>query len=236
MLIDVQFLPSASGWPGLAAAAGLAEDLGYTRVWLFDHLAASSLNVEAAMLECCTTLGALAAVTSRIGLGTLVANVANRYPAVLALAVATAQHISGGRVVAGLGAGAAPGSRWATEHDAAGIALVADAAERHDAVVRQIEAIRAATDTPVIVGVNSTALAGIAGQRADGINVRLSAERAGELIATARDAAGDRAVEVSAYTVDDGAGIRQRATALGIDRLILVTTPDRFIDAQPAPG
>lgn len=109
MLVDVQFLPSASGWPGLAAAAGLAEDLGYTRVWLFDHLAASSLNVEAAMLECCTTLGALAAVTSRIGLGTLVANVANRYPAVLALAVATAQHISGGRVVAGLGAGAARG-------------------------------------------------------------------------------------------------------------------------------
>ncbi len=132
--------------------------------------------------------------------------------------------------------GAAPGSRWAAEHEAAGIVLAADAGERHQAVVRQIEAIRAVTDTPVIVGVNSAALAGIAGHHADGVNVRLSAERAGELIATAQGAAGDRAVEVSAYTVDDGDGIRDRATALGIDRLILVTTPDRFVDGQPAPG
>ena len=233
MLIDVQFLPSSSGWAGLLQAATTAEELGYGRVWLFDHLAASSLRADAPMLECCTTLGALAAATSTIGLGTLVANVANRYPAVLALAVATAQDISGGRVIAGIGAGAAPGSRWAAEHEAAGITLLADEGDRHMAVAHQIEAIRNVTRAPVIVGVNSVALAGLAGRYADGVNVRLTGRSCAEFISAAREASGDRPFEISAFTVEYSAETHARALELGVERVVMVTPPERFVEDRP---
>jgi alkanesulfonate monooxygenase SsuD/methylene tetrahydromethanopterin reductase-like flavin-dependent oxidoreductase (luciferase family) len=56
-------------------------------------------------LECFALLGALAAETQRIAIGTLVARATLRPPAVLAHSFATVQRISGGRVIAGVGAG-----------------------------------------------------------------------------------------------------------------------------------
>ena len=56
-----------------------------------------------------TLIGALAARTSKLRLGTLVSPVTFRHPAVVAKAAATADHISGGRVEVGMGAG------WMTE-------------------------------------------------------------------------------------------------------------------------
>src|SRR3954454_5759584 len=127
------------------------------------------------MLECFTLLGALAAATTTIGLGAVVANVANRHPAVLPAAASSVQRISGGRFTLGLGAGTAPESKWSGEHVVRGIPLHHDIEDRHAAVGRQIRAIR---DLPeamkVIVGVNSVRLATVAGNVADGINVRTS--------------------------------------------------------------
>lgn len=60
---------------------------------------------DAAKLEPFTVLAAIAAVTSRLRLGTLVAGNAFRYPAVLAQTVSTLDHISGGRITLGIGAG-----------------------------------------------------------------------------------------------------------------------------------
>src|SRR5271154_6612611 len=57
------------------------------------------------MLESLTTLAALAASTSRIRLGTLVASATYRHPAVFAKAFATLDQRSNGRTIVGLGAG-----------------------------------------------------------------------------------------------------------------------------------
>jgi alkanesulfonate monooxygenase SsuD/methylene tetrahydromethanopterin reductase-like flavin-dependent oxidoreductase (luciferase family) len=167
-------------------------------------------------------LGALAATTTTIGLGTLVANVANRHPAVLAAAASSVQRISDGRVTLGLGAGTSPNSKWSEEQQVRDIPLKSDIADRHAAVVEQVRLIRALPEPmPIIIGVNSVRLATIAGQVADGINVRLTNERAGEYIEAARDAAGDRPFEVSGWTFDEVDDVHDRVEELGLDRLVL---------------
>ena len=81
---------------------------------------------ERGALDAWTTIAALAAVTTRLRLGTLVSPATFRHPAVLAKSVVTADHVSGGRVELGLGAG-----WWEREHEAFGIPLppVAPAAD-----------------------------------------------------------------------------------------------------------
>ncbi|MCW4029855.1 MAG: TIGR03560 family F420-dependent LLM class oxidoreductase [Candidatus Bathyarchaeota archaeon] len=78
-----------------------AEQLGYDSVWLDDHL----MYKEMPILESWSTLSALAAVTSRIRLGTMVTCNLHHNPAVLAKAAATLDCISDGRLEFGLGAG-----------------------------------------------------------------------------------------------------------------------------------
>ncbi|MCW4001132.1 MAG: TIGR03560 family F420-dependent LLM class oxidoreductase [Candidatus Bathyarchaeota archaeon] len=77
------------------------ERLGYDSVWLDDHL----MYGDTPILECWTTLSALAAQTSKIRLGTMVTCTAHRNPALLAKAAATLDVISGGRLELGLGSG-----------------------------------------------------------------------------------------------------------------------------------
>ena len=77
------------------------ERLGYDSVWLDDHLMFGSTPI----LECWTKLSALAAITSRIRLGTMVTSNAFRNPALTAKMAATVDVISGGRFELGLGAG-----------------------------------------------------------------------------------------------------------------------------------
>jgi probable F420-dependent oxidoreductase len=73
------------------------ESLGYSSVLVADHFAGQ--------WEPMTTLAAAAAVTTRIGVGSLVYDVDYRHPIVYARAAATLQQISGGRCEFGLGAG-----------------------------------------------------------------------------------------------------------------------------------
>jgi alkanesulfonate monooxygenase SsuD/methylene tetrahydromethanopterin reductase-like flavin-dependent oxidoreductase (luciferase family) len=222
MKIDIQYSPGANDWSVLRDAILRAEADGYDTTWVFDHFDGEMIQGDRPMLECFTLLGALAAVTTTIGLGTLVANVANRHPAVLASAASSVQRISGGRLTLGLGAGTAPNSRWSVEHAARDIPLHSDIADRHAAVVEQIRQVRALSEpTPIILGVNSVRLASIAGQIADGINVRLTNERAGEFVKAARDAAADRPFEVSGWTFGDVDDVRDQADELGLDRIVL---------------
>ena len=79
----------------------LAEALGYDSVWICDHL----YNGLYPVLECFTTLAAVAAITERIRLGTLVISTPIRNPAVLAKMAATLDIISEGRLEFGIGAG-----------------------------------------------------------------------------------------------------------------------------------
>ena len=126
VITDIQFTAGRNDWPALRDAVRRAEDDGYTTTWVFDHFDGSMIGGDRPMLEAFTLLGALAASTSTIGLGTLVANAANRHPALLALAASSVQRISGGRLTLGIGAGTGPGTRWSREHDERGIALHAD--------------------------------------------------------------------------------------------------------------
>lgn len=77
------------------------ERLGYDSVWLDDHLMYNNTPI----LECWTTLSALAASTSTIRLGIMVACNTHRNPALLAKAAATLDVLSEGRLEFGIGSG-----------------------------------------------------------------------------------------------------------------------------------
>ncbi len=92
-------------WPELAGMAGLAEDIGLDSIWVGDHYLYRDDGHARGPWEAWTQLAALAAVTSRVELGPLVAATAFHQPAVLAKFAATVDEISGGRLILGLGAG-----------------------------------------------------------------------------------------------------------------------------------
>ena len=222
MLVDLQLSSAHNDWPVLRDATLQAEADGYDTTWVLDHFdGATFAGGDRDLLECCTLLGALAVATTTIGLGTLVANVANRHPAVLAAGLSSAFRISGGRVRAGIGAGASPNTPWAREHHERGIPLQPRLADRHAAVVRQIAVLRGVEPMPIIVGVNSVQLAVIAGVHADGVNVRLSSPDAADHLEAALEAADGRPFETSGWADVDDHAARAKADELAIDRLIL---------------
>ena len=96
-------------------AAKRAEAAGFGSIWIWDHFVSRGRLTDP-MLECWTMLAAASAVTTRIRLGSFVANVMNRHPAVLARMAATVAELSGGRLELGVGAGGHP-----AEHKAYGM-------------------------------------------------------------------------------------------------------------------
>jgi F420-dependent oxidoreductase-like protein len=100
-----------TGPPGLRAEllrlVRAAEDAGLDTVWVADHLIQADPNStpDAEMLEAYTTLGYLAAQTTRVRLGTMVTAATYRPASLLVKAVTTLDVLSGGRAWLGLGAG-----------------------------------------------------------------------------------------------------------------------------------
>ena len=80
------------------------EDLGFDSVWNCDHFIRPS-NPSGPYFEGWTLLAALAAQTTRIRVGVLVGSNTFRHPALVAQQAITIDHISGGRLELGLGAG-----------------------------------------------------------------------------------------------------------------------------------
>ena len=74
---------------------------------------------------------------------------------------------------------------------------------------------------PIILGVNSEQLATVAGHHADGVNVRLKSPHAARYMAAARDAAGTKQFDCSGWAPHDDPASQQKATDLGLDRLII---------------
>ncbi|HSQ19047.1 MAG TPA: LLM class F420-dependent oxidoreductase [Blastocatellia bacterium] len=112
----VQAAPQNTSWPELREMWKLIESLGYDTAWTFDHFFPILSDPSGPCFEGWISLTALAAETSRIRLGVLVTGNTYRHPAVLAKMAATLDHISGGRLIMGIG-----GAWFEMEHNAYGI-------------------------------------------------------------------------------------------------------------------
>jgi F420-dependent oxidoreductase-like protein len=121
---------------GLTVAA---EDAGFDSVWVMDHFfqLPSMGGPDQPMLEAYTLLGALAARTQRVQLGTLVTGVTYRNPGILAKIVTTLDVISRGRAILGIGA-----AWYDVEHQGLGVEYPA-AGLRLDMLEEAVQVCRA---------------------------------------------------------------------------------------------
>lgn len=91
-------------WPDTVALARRIEALGYHHLWVYDHLTWRRYR-DRPWHATYPWLTGIAGVTERIRVGTMVANPNIRHPVTLAKDAMTIDHISGGRLTIGLGAG-----------------------------------------------------------------------------------------------------------------------------------
>jgi alkanesulfonate monooxygenase SsuD/methylene tetrahydromethanopterin reductase-like flavin-dependent oxidoreductase (luciferase family) len=132
--VTIRSIRAEPGW-WLESARRL-DAAGYAGVWSWDHFMGRG-DLTVPVVEAWTILAMAAAATRRLTVGTFVANVMNRHPAVLARMASTLQIASGGRLVLGMGIGGAP-----KEHAAYGIEFP-DATERAARLEEAIAVLRA---------------------------------------------------------------------------------------------
>jgi F420-dependent oxidoreductase-like protein len=92
-------------WDDWLALARTSEEYGYEALFRSDHYGPVIGQQERGSLDAWATIAGLAAVTSTVRLGTLVSPATFRHPSVLAKSAVSADHISGGRIEVGMGAG-----------------------------------------------------------------------------------------------------------------------------------
>lgn len=240
-----------SVWPNLqqpvddvVAIARHAEATGWDGVWVADHFMGDDGGfgpVETPTLEATAVLAALAVATERVRIGSLVLGATYRHPAVVANWAATVDHLSGGRLVLGLGAG------WqVNEHEQYGIELplVGDRVTRFEEVCAVVRSLLAEERTtfegrwfrlrdavcepkparplPLLVGGKGDRMLGIAGRWADEWNMWSRPEVLAE-----RGAVLDRACEA--------AGRDPRSVHRSTQALVRITDDEaaasRFVEA-----
>lgn len=241
MQIDLLFDPFGSTWPEVREGAIVAEGEGFDGVWMYDHLA-GSVHRQDRVLECWTTLTAIAATVPRIAIGPMVLNVANRDPGTLAVMAATLQEVSSGRLLLGIGAGGGRETPYAAEQHALGRPVGHDAARRA-AVEGAVATLRSVWSgsvggvggfprpdpaPPIIVGGFGPKMAELAGRTADGINLPGGPGLARLLeVANAARATSRRDPSRFIVTVSssfDGPTLK-RLEEFGVDRAIVVVNP-----------
>ena len=139
--LGIMLAPQATTWPAMLAAAQRIDRLGYDHLWTWDHLHAILGDPRIPIFEGYTILAAWAAATKRTKLGLLVGANPFRNPGVVAKAIATLDHVSNGRAIAGLGA-----AWFDDEHRAHGIEFGASVGERLAWLEESASAIRALLD------------------------------------------------------------------------------------------
>ena len=213
-------------WDDWQALAHAAETGGYEALLRSDHYFSVAGNTERGALDAWGTVNALAAVTRRIRLGTLVSPVTFRPPAVLAQLALTADHVSGGRIDVGMGTG-----WWQEEHERYGFPFP-PLRERMDELERQLgEVTRYWAETPpapvqqprpriVMGGQAKRRSAALAARYADEYNMLYvgpdEVRERGERIARACEAAGRERPPVLSLMVgfviaEDEDGLREQA-------------------------
>jgi F420-dependent oxidoreductase-like protein len=140
LMIEGQEGVSWEDWRALARAC---EAHGIPALFRSDHYLNLDGKPDRGSLDAWATISALASVTTTLRLGTLVSPATFRHPSELAKAVVTADHVSGGRVELGLGAG------WhEPEHRAYGFEF-APLGERMDRLEEQLAVVHGAwTEAP----------------------------------------------------------------------------------------
>ena len=122
-------------WDDWLALASACETHGVGTLFRSDHYLSVDDRRERGSLDAWATISALGATTVKLRLGTMVSPATFRHPAVLAKAVTSADHISGGRVELGIGAG-----WWEREHELYGFDLP-EIGLRIDALEEQLQVI-----------------------------------------------------------------------------------------------
>ena len=236
--MDLLFDPFGGRWEDLRNAAVLAESAGFDGLWLHDHLA-GSVHGAPHVLECWTVLSAMAAAVSRLMVGSLVLNVANRDAGTLAVMAATLQEVSGGRLLLGVGAGGGIGTPYAAEQLALGRVVPGDAVRRNAVeatigMLRQVWSgatggaagfLRPDPMPPVIVGGFGPKMAELAGRVGDGINAPPGPSFA-RMIDIAREAHARSGRDPERFVVTtSGLPTDERLIRLGVHRVITMVRP-----------
>lgn len=254
MKTDLVLDPRGADVSEMVAAARVADAGSWDTVWTYDHFS-GLISAAPWSRDPFVVLGAIAAVTRRVHLGVLVANVVNRHPAQLACAVNSLQSLAPGRIRCGVGAGSARGGKFAREHTAIRRPLEPPAVRRA-VLAESIAALRALWDAdefdgehvhvdasmavidgapipPIIVGGSSTATIDVACTHADGINLLPCADLA-ERVAMARARRPD-GFDIGVFDrldVDHPlGGDPERLAELGVDRRTLWVAAPYPVDA-----
>lgn len=246
---DLLFDPFGAHWDQVQEAAIAAEAAGFDGVWTYDHLA-GSVHRTSRVLECWTTLTAIAASVPRIMVGSMVLNVANRDPGTLAVMAATLQEVSDGRLLLGIGAGGGRDTPYAAEQEALGRQVGSDrvrraAVEDTATTLREVWTgahggasgfLRPDPSPPIIVGAFGPVMTELAGRVADGVNLSASHPYLDSLLDTARTAHRDAGRDPDHFLVTTSASLspewlrpdsrqRERLASLGVDRVVLFARP-----------
>ncbi len=131
----------AAAWPEMLDAAKRVDRLGYDSLWTWDHVYAIFGDPYQPIFEGYASLAAWAMATERTRLGLLVGANTFRNPGLVAKAIATIDHISNGRAIAGLG-----GAWFDLEHQAHGIDFGSGFGQRLDWLDESVAAVRRLLD------------------------------------------------------------------------------------------
>lgn len=123
-------------WEDWLAIARACEEHGVGTLFRSDHYLSVDDRRERGSLDAWGTIAALGMATERLRLGTMVSPATFRHPAVLAKLAVTADHVSGGRVEVGIGAG-----WWEREHELYGFELP-PIGPRMEALEEQMQLVR----------------------------------------------------------------------------------------------